>query len=57
MLELEGKEPAEQKNVELKVLTQSQMLSRFTISLAQLVLKNLKMKSDNYCTLCTGQKN
>ena len=36
------------------------MLSRLPISLAQLNAGNnsekLKKKSDNYCTLCTGQK-
>ena len=44
----------------LKFLTPSQMLSRLPISLAQLkqeiIQKNLKMKSDNYCILCTVQK-
>ena len=57
MLELEDEEPAEQKDVGLKILTQSQMLSRLTISLVQLILKNLKMKSNNYFTLCPDQKN
>ena len=38
------------------------MPSRLPISLAQLkagetILRNLKMKLDNYCTLCTDQKN
>ena len=44
----------------LKFLTWSQMLSRLPISLAQLkqeiIQKNLRMKSDNYCILCTVQK-
>ena len=57
MLELEDEEPAEQKDVGLKILTQSQMLSRLTISLVHLILKNLKMKSDNCFTLCPDQKN
>ena len=37
------------------------MLSRLPITLAQLkqeiILKNLRMKLDNYCILCTDQKN
>ena len=37
------------------------MLSRLPISLAQLkakkIQKNLKIKSDDYCILCTDQKN
>ena len=45
----------------LKILTPNQMLSRLPITLAQLkqkiILKNLKMKLDNYCILCTDQKN
>ena len=45
----------------LKILTPNQMLSRLPISLAQLkagnILKNLKTKLDNYCILCTDQKN
>ena len=44
----------------LKNLTPNQMLSRLSISLAQLKagnLKNSKMKSGNYCVLCTDQKN
>ena len=36
------------------------MLSRLPITFAQLkaeiILKNLKMKLDNYCILCTDQK-
>ena len=44
----------------LKFLTWSQMLSRLPISLAQLkqeiIQKDLRMKSDNYCTLCIFQK-
>ena len=51
----------EQKGKELKILTPNQMLSRLPISLAQLkagnILKNLKTKLDNYCILCTDQKN
>ena len=45
----------------LKMLTPNQMLSRLPITLAQLnaeiILKNIKMKLDNYCILCTHQKN
>ena len=45
----------------LKILTPNQMLSRLPITLAQLkqeiILKNLRMKLDNYCILCTDQKN
>ena len=45
----------------LKILTPDQMLSRLPIPLAQLKegynSKNLKVKSDNYCILCTDQKN
>ena len=60
--ELESEEPAEQKVVVLKILTSNQILSRLTISLAQSeaennLEKNLKIKSDNYCILCTDQKN
>ena len=51
----------QQKGEELKILTPDQMLSRLPISLAQLkagnILKNLKTKLDNYCILCTDQKN
>ena len=45
----------------LKILTPNQMLSRLPITIAQLkqeiILKNLKMKLDNYYILCTDQKN
>ena len=62
MPELESEEPAEQKVVVLKILTPNQMLSRLPLSLAQSeaennLEKNLKIKSDNYCILCTDQKN
>ena len=44
----------------IKLPPSSQMLSRLPISLAQLkqeiIQKNLKMKSDNYCILCTVKK-
>ena len=45
----------------LKILTPNQMLSRLPISLAQLKAGNnsekLKTKLQNYCILCTDQKN
>ena len=45
----------------LKILTPNQMLSRLQITLAQLKAGNnsekLKNESDNYCILCTDQKN
>ena len=51
----------QQEGLGLKILTPNQMLSRLPISLAQLkagnILKNLKTKLDNYCILCTDQKN
>ena len=51
----------DQSGVGLKILTPNQMLSRLPITLAQLkqeiILKNLRMKLDNYCILCTDQKN
>ena len=51
----------QQQRQGLKILTPNQMLSRLPISLAQLkagnILKNLKTKLDNYCILCTDQKN
>ena len=44
----------------LKILTPDQVLSILPITLAQLkakkILKNLKMKLDNYYILCTYQK-
>ena len=44
----------------LKTLIVDQMLSRLPISLAQLkaeiILKSIKMKSDNYCTLLNWLK-
>ena len=44
----------------MKIITRSKMLSRLPVTLAQLkqeiIQKNLKMKSDNYYTLCTDQK-
>ena len=50
-----------QRGVGLKILTPNQMLNRLSISLARLkpetILKNLKMKSDNYCILSADQKN
>ena len=53
-----------QKKIEgkgLKILTPSQMLSRLSISLAQLKAgnnsKKLKRKLGNYYILCTDQKN
>ena len=55
---------AERRNQQgqgLKILTPDQMLSRLPITLAQLKVGNnsekLKMKLDNYCILCTDQKN
>ena len=45
----------------LKIQTPNQMLNRLPISLSQLKAENnskkLKMKSNNYCILCTDQKN
>ena len=59
--ELESNETAEQPGEGLKIWTPNQMLSRLPISLAQLkakkIQKNLKIKSDDYCILCTDQKN
>ena len=50
-----------QRGQGLKILRPDQMLSWWPINLAQLkaeiILKNLKIKSENYCTLCTVQKN
>ena len=50
----------QQRGRGLKILTPNQMLNRLPIYLAQLKLeiiqKNLKMKSDNYCILCRDQK-
>ena len=50
-----------QQDSRLKVLTPNQMLSRLPITLAQLKAGNnsekLKNESDNYCILCTDQKN
>ena len=50
-----------QWGVWLKILIPNQMLNRLSISLARLkpeiILKNLKMKSDNYCILRADQKN
>ena len=44
----------------VKFIAPSQKLSRLPISLAQLkqeiIQKNLTMKSDNYCILCTVKK-
>ena len=39
------------------MLVPSQMLSRLPISLAQLKTEILKIEIDNYCILCTDQKN
>ena len=47
MLELESEEPAEQEGVGLKILTPSQMLSTFPISLAQLKAGNNSEKLKN----------
>ena len=51
----------DQSGVGLKILTPNQMLSRLQITLAQLKAGNnsekLKNESDNYCILCTDQKN
>ena len=51
----------QQKGEGLKILTPNQMLSRLPITLAQLKAGNnsekLKNESDNYCILCTDQKN
>ena len=63
MLELESEESAAQirhkRGQGLKILTPSQMLSRLPITLAKLkaeiIHKNLKKKSANYCTRCTDQ--
>ena len=45
----------------LKILRPKQMLSKLPITLAQLKAgnnsENLKMKLDDYCILCTDQKN
>ena len=50
-----------QQGLGLKSLTPKQILSRLPINLAQLkagkILKNVKMKLDNYCIFCTDQKN
>ena len=50
-----------QQGQRLKILTPNQMLSRLSISLAQLKKGNdsekLKMKLDNYCILWTDKKN
>ena len=46
----------EQQGLGLKILTPNQMLSRLPITLAQLILKNLQTKLDNYYILCTDQK-
>ena len=51
----------EQQGSGLKILTPNQMLSRLPITLAQLKTgtnsQKLKTKLDNYCILCTDQKN
>ena len=57
---LRRQELAEQEGQGLKILTPNQMLSRLSIFLSQkqeIILKNSKMKSDNYCILCTDEKN
>ena len=58
ILELDSENQSEQG---LKALTSNQMLSRLQITLAQLKAGNnsekLKNESDNYCILCTDQKN
>ena len=52
---------SDQQGKDLRILTPNQMVSRLPISLAQLkqeiIQKNLKIKSDNHCILCTDQKN
>ena len=63
MPELESEESAAQRRNQrgqgLKILTPSQMLSILPITLAKLkaeiIHKNLKKKSGNYCTCCTDQ--
>ena len=49
-----------QRGQGLKMVTPNQTLSRLPITLAQLkqeiIQKNLKTKSSNYCTLCTDKK-
>ena len=56
-----NRENRKQQGLGLKTLTPNQILSRSPITLAQLkqeiILKNLKMKLDNYYILCTDQKN
>ena len=47
MSELESEEPAEQKGVGLKILTPDQMLSRLSITLAQLKAGNNSQKLIN----------
>ena len=50
----------DQQGSGLKILTLDQMLSRLPLTLAQLkqeiILKNLEMKLDNFCILCTDHK-
>ena len=50
-----------QRGQGLKIFTPDQILSRLQITLAKLKAgnnsQNLKNKSDNYCILCTVQKN
>ena len=56
-----NRENRKQQGLGLKTLTPNQILSRSPITLAQLkqeiILKNLKMKLDNYYISCTGQTN
>ena len=65
MPDLESEESTAQRRNQqgkgLTILTPNQMLSRLSISLAQLKVgnnsKNLKMKLGNYRTPCTDPKN
>ena len=60
MPDLDKDSDKDREGERLKFITPSQKLSRLTISLAQLkqeiIQKNLKMKSDNYCILSTVKK-
>ena len=44
------------RGVELKILTPNQMLNRLPISLPEIIQKNFKIKSGDYCILCTDKK-
>ena len=60
MPDLDKDSDKDREGERLKFITPSQKLSRLPISLAQLnqeiIQKNLKMKSENYCILCTVKK-